>query len=417
MEMVRARLLGGFPWSLLGVSQYKLVPLIQIAALAGVYGVSFLVIWFSLGLYSAARMILQQPARRHVWQAEIALPMVAVLGCYIRGYFAMNGNVPAENSVRVTAVQPSVPQTLLWDSKEDARRFAELLDLSHHALTNQSTPSDLLVWPESAVSGIDDPTYLAINQFVQSNHIWLILNSDDVELLPTATNYYNAAFIIGPDGKWRQAYHKRNLVIFGEYVPLANWLPFLKWLTPITGGWTPGNKPVTFKLERRPTPKNDGVIQITPEPQSSDSTTVNCAPLICFEDTFPGSARDSAQDDDDFLVNLTNDGWFGESAEQWQHMANGVFRAVENGLPLLRCCNNGVTCLIDGHGRIPYILQNWQNSGYDQGALTVDIPLRSSAEKSSPTFYNRHGDWFGWSCVGITLLVVVRSMTRRTPTH
>ncbi len=261
--MVRARLLGGFPWSLLGVSQYKLVPLIQIAALTGVYGVSFLVIWFSLALYSAGRMILQQPARRHVWQAEIALPMVAVLGCYIGGYFAMNGSVPVENSVRVTSIQPSVPQTLLWDPKEDARRFAELLDMSHRALTNQPTPSDLLVWPESAVPGIDDPTYLAINQFVQSNHVWLVLNGDDVEFLPTATNYYNAAFIVSPDGKWRQPfYHKRNLVIFGEYVPLANWLPFLKWLTPITGGWTPGGKPVSFQLERRAPPRPVGEIEI-----------------------------------------------------------------------------------------------------------------------------------------------------------
>jgi apolipoprotein N-acyltransferase len=378
--------------------------------------VSFLVIWFSLALYSAARMILQQPARRHVWQAEIALPLVAVLGCYIGGYFAMSGKPPAENFLRVTAIQPSVPQTLIWDPAGDARRFEELLDMSHRALTNQPNPSDLLVWPESAVPSIDDTTYLAINQFVQSNHVWLILNGEDTEVLPTDTNYFNAAFIISPDGKWQlPGYHKRNLVIFGEYVPLANWLPFMKWLTPITGGWTPGDKPVTFKLRRRPPTPPAGEIEILPAgSQTGDPTMVNCAPLICFEDSFPVTARDSAQDDDDFLVNLTNDGWFGQSAEQWQHMADGVFRSVENGLPLLRCCNNGITCLIDGHGRIPYILQSWQNSGYDQGALTVDIPLRSSAEKSSRTFYNRHGDWFGWSCVGITVLLLIRTATRRT---
>ena len=96
--------------------------------------------------------------------------------------------------MRVTAIQPSVPQSLIWSSNEDAKRFQELLDLSQRALTNQT---DLLLWPESAVPAIDDPTYLAINQFAQSNRVWLILNGDDVELHPAATNFFNSAFLVG----------------------------------------------------------------------------------------------------------------------------------------------------------------------------------------------------------------------------
>ncbi len=398
LEMVRAWLFGGFPWSFLGASQYQFVPLIQVAAVTGVYGVSFLVVWFSLSLYSAARLILLHPAKRQVWQAEIVLPMAVVIGCYVGGFLAMHRPVPAENYLRVTAIQPSVPQTLIWSPTEDARRFQALLELSQRALARDTNASDLLVWPESAVPAIDEPTYQAINQFVRSNHLWLVLNGDDVEIHPAATNYFNAAFLIGPDGRWRQVYHKRQLVIFGEYVPLANWLPFLKWLTPITGGWTPGDQPATFELERRLTPPPVGVIQITPGPAADDSGTVNCAPLICFEDTFPGATRASAQPEVDFLVNLTNDGWFGESAEQWQHLANAVFRAVENGLPLLRCANNGVTCLINGHGRVETLFRDAHNSEYGRGPLTVEIPLPAAAEKSAPTFYNRHGDWFGWGC-------------------
>jgi len=408
LEMVRERLLGGFPWSFLGVSQYQLVPLIQIAAFTGVYGVSFLIVWFSLALFSAGRLILQQPSRRYVWQAEIMFPLLAVLGCYMGGFFATHNLTPAENSLRVTAVQPSVPQTLIWSSSEDARRFADLLQMSQRALDQQSNATELLVWPESAVPGIDDPTYLAINQFVQSNHIWLILNGDDVEFHPTATNYFNAAFLVGPDGRWRQAYHKRDLVIFGEYVPLVRWLPFLKWFTPIQGGWTAGDKPVTFELERRPPTRPAGTIQITSQPDVVEPTTVKCAPLICFEDTFPDSTQDSAQDNLDFLVNLTNDGWFGRSAEQRQHMANAVFRTVDNGLPLLRCSNNGVTCLIDRYGHLQEVFRDEQNTEYGPGALTVDIPLPTSAEKSAPTFYNRHGDRFGWACAIIAVLLLVR---------
>jgi apolipoprotein N-acyltransferase len=413
MEMVRARLLGGFPWSFLGVSQYQMVPLLQIASVTGVYGVSFLIVWFSLSLYSAGIMILRQPTRRHIWQAEIILPMLVVAGCYVGGFF-VDRSVPPESSLRVTAIQPSVPQTLIWSPRDDARRFADLLELSRQALTNSPKRSDvlawspkhtdLLLWPESAVPALDQPTYDAINEFVRSNHVWLILNGEDVEFHPAATNYFNSAFLIGPDGRWRQAYHKRQLVIFGEYVPLANWLPFLKWLTPITGGWTPGDQPATFNLPR-PVSLPPGTIQITAEPGSSAPPEVHCAPLICFEDTFPGAARASAQDDEDFLVNLTNDGWFGQSAEQWQHLANAVFRAVENGLPLLRCANNGVTGLINEHGRLVSVFHDAHHSEYGPGALTVDIPLLAPGRKPAPTFYNRHGDWFGWACVAVTLLL------------
>jgi apolipoprotein N-acyltransferase len=409
LEMLRARIFGGFPWNLLGVSQYQLIPLIQIASFTGVYGVSFLVVWFSLALYSAALMIFRHPAKRHVWQAEIVLPLLVIVNCYVGGFFALNRSVPAERFLRVTAIQPSVPQTLIWSSSEDAKRFRELLELSQRALTNQT---DLLLWPESAVPSIDDPTYLAINQFVRSNHVWLILNGDDVELHPTATNFFNSAFLVGPDGRWRQAYHKRDLVIFGEYVPLANWLPFLKWFTPITGGWTSGDKPATFELERR-TPfrrANDSDAQPA---ETVLGAPVKTSPLICFEDTFPGTAREAAQDDVDFLVNLTNDGWFGDSAEQWQHMAGAVFRAVENGLPLLRCANNGVTCLIDGHGRMIKIFRDAHGSEYGPGGLTVEIPLLLSGEKSAPTFYNRHGDWFGWGCVGISIWMLISKFLRR----
>lgn len=404
LEWVRGHLFSGFPWSFLGASQYQLVPLIQIAAFTGVYGVSFLVVWFALALYAAGFMIWRQPSRRQVWQAEIVLPMCAVIGCFVGGFFALNIRAPAENVLRVTAIQPSVPQTLIWSPGEDARRFKALLDLSQRALTNATQPIDLLVWPESAVPDIDQATYEAINGFVRSNHIWLILNAEDVETHPTATNYFNAAFLIGPEGHWDlPAYHKRQLVIFGEYVPLAGWLPFLKWLTPISGGWTPGGPPVSFELERRPPRPQEGTIQITADPAAASAAEiVHCAPLICFEDTFPGATRESAQDDEDLLVNLTNDGWFQQSAEQWQHLANAVFRAVENRLPLLRCANNGVTCLINPHGRIEEIFRDGNHSEYGRGALTVDIPL-PSGPRPAPTFYNRHGDWFAWACLAVTL--------------
>lgn len=384
LEILRAHLLGGFPWSFVGVSQYQLVPLIQIASVTGVYGVSFLVVWFSLALFCAARMILVNPAKRHVWQAEIVLPLVVVIACFTSGLFRMNHGAATENSLRVTMIQPSIPQTVLWDPAANEKTFAQFLAQNEAALTNET---DLLIWPESAVPEMSEENCRAISDLTLRHHVWLIFNGEDATVTPAETNFFNAAYLVNPQGKLTTTYHKQKLVIFGEYVPLVKWLPFLKWFTPIVGGWTEGEQPVTFAVGR-----------------------AKCAALICFEDTFASVARGAAQDDLDFFVNLTNDGWFGDSSEQWQHMANSVFRCVENGVPLLRCANNGVTCTINAHGRVEKIFHDAHGSEYGDGVLTVKIPLLSAEQKSAATFYNRHGDWFGWGCVGVAGLMLFRKL-------
>ncbi len=118
-------------------------------------------------------------------------------------------------------------------------------------------------------------------------------------------------------------------------------------------------------------------------------------------------------------INLTNDGWFGQSAEQWQHTASAVFRAVENGLPLLRCSNNGLTCWADKHGQLRQILTDKSGSVYGPGFLTAEVPLPAEGEHHAPTFYKQHGDWFGWGCVlvaAVKLLSKIRLRRGRTPT-
>ncbi|MEI8287978.1 MAG: apolipoprotein N-acyltransferase [Verrucomicrobiota bacterium] len=410
LEFLRGWLFSGFPWNFIGVSQFKLVPLIQIAAVTGVQGVSFLVVWFSLALFSAAQMVLKHPARRFAWQSEIVLPLTVIGLCYAGGFYRISQDDPAGKHLRVTAIQPSVPQTLIWSASEDSKRLTELLDLSQRALTN---PTDLVLWPESAVPSVDKASYEAINQFARSNHVWLILNTDDVALLPRATNYFNSAFLIGPDGRWRQTYHKRQLVIFGEYVPLASWLPFLKWLTPITGGWTAGDQAAQFEISTTAPEDYDPVITLLKNNEASKPETrqiIKASPLICFEDIFPRLGRDAVDDDTDFLVNLTNDGWFGESSEQWQHAAAAVFRAVENKRPLIRCANNGVTCLIDSHGRILQSLTDASGSVHRRGAMTSEIP---AAQNLTATYYHRHGDWFAWVCVGLTAISLLKWFRKR----
>ena len=412
LEMIRARLFSGFPWNFLGTSQYQMIPLIQIASATGVYGISFLVVWVSLSLYSAVRMIFRRPALRLVWQAEIFLPLTVIIILFAFNFAQMGGENPPASTLRVTLIQPSVPQTLMWDENENTNRFRQLLQLSETALTNQD---DLLIWPEAAVPEFDNASYITITNLIRTHHVWLILNADDVVPHPGATNAYdnddfNAAFLLDPDGLFAGIYHKQKLVIFGEYIPLVRWLPFVKWFTPITGGFAAGNEPVQFVMERRPPPRLEVKLNTNPaETVPGVPFRVKTSPLICYEDMFPQLARRAVQGDTDFLVNLTNDGWFGQSAEQWQQMAAAVFRAVENGVPLVRCCNNGITCWIDAHGRVREIFRDKTESVYGEGALTIDLPL----QKHSPTFYNRHGDWFGWGCLGFAAFALALKIRRR----
>ncbi len=400
LEMLRARLFTGFPWNPLGATQYRLTPLTQIVSVTGVYGLSFLIIWASLSLLSAGLMVVLRPTTRSSWAGEILLPVIAIAAVLHFGFRQLALDPAPSRSLKVTLIQPSIPQTLIWDTSRDRERFRDVLQLSEKALTNRT---DLLIWPESAIPSYarwDTNIYRALTNLVRRHNVWLIIGSDDAGAPshPTSDNdleYYNASFLINPEGEFVARYIKRNLVVFGEYIPLVRWLPFLKWFTPIGSGFTPGDCAVPFALTA---------------PKAKTST------LICFEDIFPSLARTAVDEDTDFLVNLTNNGWFGESAAQWQHAAAAVFRAIENRLPLIRCSNNGLTGWVDAHGRLRQVFYDAQGTIYGPGFLTADIPLLAPGEARPPTPYRRYGDRFGWTCVTLTVLILIIRLVRRPRT-
>jgi apolipoprotein N-acyltransferase len=329
---------------------------------------------------------------RSDWILEIILPLAVVAGLFATNLRQFQHRPPPARTLRVTLVQPSIPQTVIWEEDKDEERFAELLRLSQRALSNRT---DLLIWPEAAVPKairyyheMFDP----IASLARSNHVWIIVGSDDIQAKPGSDSpedrlYFNSSFLIGPDGKLIEDYRKRALVIFGEYIPMARWMPFMKWFTPIQGQFTSGERAVPFILEDR---------------------KVKTSVLICFEDIFPHLAREYADDDTDFLVNLTNNGWFGEGAAQWQHAASALFRAVENGLPLVRCSNNGLTCWVDERGRMREVFRDQKGTIYGAGFMTAEIPLLSPGGHRPRTFYNLHGDLFGWACSVVGALMLSR---------
>jgi apolipoprotein N-acyltransferase len=391
LEVARGRLLSGFPWNFLGVSQYRLLPVIQIASITGVYGVSFLMVWFSVAVGAAMLILVRQPAGQRVW-GDAALPLLAVCGVVAYGMTQFGSGPAPTRQLAVALIQPSIPQTLIFDPREDAARFNEVIALSEKALASKP---DLLIWPESAVPDLEAENRQTIARLLAAHPVWLMFCADSAEPSPSGgTACFNSAYLVSPQGAVEGIYHKRRLVIFGEYIPLVRWLPFLKWLTPIGSGFTPGNRPVTFHLSHPA-----AVISV----------------LICFEDMFPQEAREHVGPDTDFLVNLTNDGWFGEGAEQWQQAASAVFRAVENGVPLVRCTNNGLTCWIDAQGRIRE-MEDAGGSIYGAGYIAPKIPLRAPGQQGR-TFYNRFGDWFGWCCCGLGGLALLAGGKKGPPRH
>ena len=167
------------------------------------------------------------------------------------------------------------------------------------------------MWPESAVTGLDKKRHQQIQQLFAKRDAWLVLGggySDRAARMgPLHPRAYNAAFLLDPDGNQEAMYKKHRLVMFGEYAPLEGWLPWTKHLLAGDASYSAGPGPVTFSL---------------------GSSGPRFSPLICVEDAFPRAGRDSVRDETDFLLNITNDAWFGTSVQQWQHAAGATYRAV-----------------------------------------------------------------------------------------
>jgi len=385
-EMVLTRLFGGFPWNLLGASQYRMIPLIQIASATGVYGVSFLVAWFSVSLVAAVLFLARDPDRPSVWRRPLVFPALLVVATAAGGFFAVLSDPTQPRRLSIALIQPNIPQTVLFDPNSATNRFETLYQLTEQALASKP---DLIVWPEASLpGGLSRLDFERLTQLIRKAGVWMIFGADDVSSEPPEPpetepihHVHNAAFLLDPEGQPVATYHKRRLVMFGEYIPFARWLAFLQRLAPIGDGFEPGKAPVPFRMP---------------------SLGVSTSALICFEDNFPLEARDHASTGVDFLVNLTNNAWFGESSAQWQHAANAIFRAIETGIPLVRSCNNGLSGWIDARGRLHSARITEGRSIYDAGFEVISLPFGQPRS----TWYRRFGDAFGWTSVLATLVAL-----------
>ncbi|MFQ5847469.1 MAG: apolipoprotein N-acyltransferase [Candidatus Methylomirabilales bacterium] len=377
LEYLRTFLLTGFPWNLLGYTQYRNLSVIQIASLTGVYGISFLLVLANAAIALACLSL----RRGDRW----ALAPVCGVGLLLMGTVLMGRGriVSAETGrreIRVSVVQGNIEQSVKWDPGFGTRTIA-----IYRRLTRQAAPgSELIVWPETAVpfflrgGGASSQRVLAIAREVQSP---LLVGSPD-RVIDIAPRYYNSAFLISPRGKIVQKYDKIHLVPFGEYVPLQSLLFFVHKVAAGIGDFRAGEAFTVFET-----------------PQGRFGV------LICFEAIFPDQVRRYVLAGADFLVNITNDAWFGDSSAPYQHLSMAALRAVENGVYLVRAANTGISALIAPTGQI-----------VKQSDLFVEAVLRGRVvPRSGGTFYTRYGDLFAWGSglVGLLFLAPRRGKGHR----
>jgi apolipoprotein N-acyltransferase len=389
---------GGFGWNSLGVSQYRLVPLIQVASVTSVYGVSALVCLVNFGFYCTFRRFARQiihktPIRR--LSLEFYLAMIAVGAAFLWGLRQIHHD-PASPTLRLALVQGNIPQTLKYDPKEKPMVLERYRTLTERTMVMKP---DMIIWPESATPEplrYDADSFELVTNLAERAGAYLLTGTLDATPNSSPIEGFNAAMLVRPDGALSGIYHKIHLVPFGEYVPLRKIFPFIKRVTPIADSFERGTEYTVFEMEGRAS-------------SQSVNGLVRFGVVICFEDTVPALYRHFVMRGVDFMVNVTNDAWFKDSPAAEMHLANAVFRCAETRRPLVRCTNNGVTCLVDEFG---YINPEKRLTPFTDGTLICELSLPPSTEL---TFYTRHGDWFVAVCgaIGLTACGVVAWRNRR----
>jgi len=357
-------------WNALGYSQAFHPTFIEPAIWGGVYAVGFLIV--ALNTAVVLLITARGPRAASISGFVVLLvPATIAFSPFLETYRGPS----ITNPVTVVALQPNVPMKLVKSNEELKQLLDRHWDMSAGALKflpNDNSPR-FVIWPESPMNFTyaEDRTFQQqLADFARANHTSLLFNS----LEPTRANgFYNSALLINEDGRLIAQYDKIRLMPFGEYVPLPQWLPGASLISGIVGDFTPGDKYTLMPFGEH-----------------------RAGTFICIESAYPFIARRLTSEGADVLINISNDGYLGPTAVMRQHLANVVFRAVENGRPVLRVTNTGISARIDASGKIEDQTQPFQPD--------VRVwQVRPSAVAS--TFYTRYGDLFVYICATITVLV------------
>lgn len=410
-ELGRTHLLSGFPWVLLGYSQASVLPIAQLASLFGVYGVSLLVASMSAALAFAAvgarfngtpeGVPYDRPESTvgqrvgadvgHRFSGAVAyMPAAAVLAVIAgvaiwgSGRAARAEWTRAGAPVRVGLIQGNVDQGAKWDFSRSAAIFADYIRMTQQAI---SEGADLVLWPESSTPFLFDEDPASADQIrtlARQAHVSILLGSDQIEWRGSgrgrvADKFFNAAFLVRPDGSTGGVYRKMHLVPFGEFVPMQNVLFFAAPLTEQVGTFSPGLNPELLPIGNHP-----------------------ISVAICYEVVYPDLVRRFVAAGSQMLTTITNDAWFGDTAAPHQHFEQAAMRAIENGRYLVRAANTGISGIVDPYGHVLAKSQVYQPA----------VIVGEARFLTTSTFYTRHGDLLLYAAAIATAVLLLTAMRR-----
>ncbi len=373
IELARTRI-SGFPWNLLGISQVDNVALCRITSWTGVYGVSFEIALVNVAL--AVAFLIPRPKRGMMLAAALAAAAVLQAGRLVEP-------PPATADRAALLVQQNIPVAASWNPAYFQQTLQELTDLTRKtAASKPDAKVDLIVWPESPAPFFTNDAKFkqAISDTARTTNSWMIVGAIGSNA-PSPNDegpIFNSAAVISPQGEWTARYDKVHLVPFGEYLPFPSLFSFAGGLTKEVGQFEHGQS-------RAPLNAGGALVGI----------------FICYESIFPDEVRQSANLGAQVFVNISNDGWYGDSGAYAQHLNQTRMRAIENNRWLLSSTDTGVTAAIDPWGRISARIPRKERS-----ALVASYALNSVT-----TFYTRHGDWFAFACAIISIGALVERFT------
>jgi len=374
MEWMRGWFLTGFPWNLVGYVWAFADPMNQLAAWVGIWGLSLVT-----AVAGAAPALLAEPGERRAGPLALLGSAVLLIAVWGAGELRLASTVAGASDLRLRLVQPAVEQTLKNDPSAGLRNITLALELSRSPDADASFRH--LIWPEAAVPFLleREPELRRALAAAIPEGGYLLAGAPRGEPATGALErIWNSLAVLDGSGAIVAGFDKFHLVPLGEYVPLRKFLPFIEKLTPGGMDFSAGPGPRTIRLPGLPA----------------------VAPLICYEAIFPHRVVDEA-DRPDWIVNLTNDAWFGTSTGPYQHFAAARLRAVEEGLPLVRVANSGISGVIDPLGRVEEILPLGRRDKLD---INLPLPL-------SQTIFARFGaaTTFGF---GLLILAVALALHR-----
>lgn len=371
-EWVRGTIFTGFPWNLYGTAWVG-TPVLQTVSLIGIYGLTLTTVFWS----AIPGFLYLWPVERNKKISFAVLAIASLAAAYGWGWHRLSsGAVAYREDIAVRAIQPNIEQSMKWDAESLINNFQRHLALSVPRIQDKTNPArvTLLVWPETAM-----PPYVAESRKARGmiagalsefpGDAYLISGVLRAELKNEKRAYYNSVYIIDEKGRSIARYDKTHLVPFGEFIPFQEWLP----IKPVVefSGFQAGNGPDSLSAGNAPA----------------------FSPLICYEIIFSGRIMSPAAKAE-WIVAVTNDAWYGRSAGPHQHFSQAVIRAIEEGVPVVRSANTGISGIIDPYGRV---IQ--QKGLFEEGIVESRLPQAIS----DGTLFSRTGNF-------VFLLLVLLSL-------